>query len=433
MRWRNSLMSLAVASVLVLAGKAQAIDPIRNPGSPGLTNPQSTSPLYPPGTGSPSGTFGNAPGSFGNPTGTFGSPFDPFAPTLPAGTTIPGGSSVAPRVAPNPQPQPGPNADPPKWRLGVFSMDTDTGVRVVKIVQGSPAAAAGLEVDDNIVAVSGLQVGYIDGRRSEMGTVFNEKADANGYVLMLVQDHRSKGLINLPVQLDSRFERIQGTVSYRDGSRLPRTAQVSLELRERIRQGGPVVPLVSKTIDNIQQVPIPFALDFDPSLIDPRRQYEVHAAIYDEGRPIYTTRTPYRVITEGYPRTVDLTVYSTGSQYTSPTGYASSREEEIEKLYTLFNQYLDREPRRNEEAVYTSQLDRGGQLLDMQAELLGSNEFYTLSNRDKTQYVTRLFQVVLGRQPRQDELNGWIARLDQNNGLRRDMAREFLMAVSDQN
>ncbi len=424
MSWRKplALLSLGTVSTLLLIGEANAIDPIKAPGSINPTTTRPADQLYPPGAG--------------NPMGTFGSPFDPFAPTQPSFGTSPLSPStpgVAPRLAPPPaSSQPDPNAEPPRWRLGVFSMDTETGVRVVKVVQASPAAHAGLEADDTIIAVSGNQVGYIDGQRAEMGSVFNQRADADGYVVMLVQDHRSKSLVNLPVQLDARFERIQGTITYRDQARLPRNAHVSIELRERFRQGGPVVPIVTRTIENIQEVPIPFTLDYDPSIVDPRRQYEVHAAIYDGGHPIYTTRTPYRVITEGYPRTADLTVYSVASQY-NVNGYASSREEEIDQLYKWFNEYLQRDPRRAEESVYTSQLDRGGQLLDMQAELLGGNEFYTQCNRDKTEYINRLFQVVLGRQPTRQELSGWMGRLDQSQGLRRDLAREFLMAVSEQN
>jgi uncharacterized lipoprotein YbaY len=414
---RNATLLAAVAMIGIPS--AWAVDPGRAPRNtePIIPNPQD-----------PYGTFPN-------------SPFDPFAPnpalgsTFPPGTTLPPGSNpsdqyrVQPNVAPTQPTQP---SEPSRWRLGVFSIDTGTGVQIVRLADGpSPARDAGLEQDDTIVTVAGHQVGYVGNVRHELGAEFNAHADDDGYVMLLVHDNRSGNLINLPVRLESRLQRIQGTIGLQAGQRLPQDAQANIALHEIVRQGV-VVPLVTKTVTDLRYIPVQFSLDVDPSLIDPRRKYVIHADITSGNRTLYTTRNEYRVLGDGYPRTVDMRLYPTSSGGSQYNGYADNREQQLDQIAAWFREYLNRDLRQNERQVWQSSIDRGVTLDEVQAELLAHNEFYTQANRDDERYIENMYLAVLGRRPQQAEVDAWVRRLEAKNGLRREIAREFLAQVSKQ-
>lgn len=359
--------------------------------------------------------------------------FDPFAPG--SGTTFPG--TPAPsganelRVTPQVAPQPDRPSEPSRWKLGIFSTNTGVGVQIVDKSAGSPADAAGLEKDDVIVTVSGYQVGYVQSDLRDLGQAFNEHADTDGYVELLVHDNRTGNLVTLPVNLDSRFERIQGTIGFQVGNRLPNGATAHIALHEVIRQNRQdiVIPLVTSSVSDLRQSPVPFTLDVDPSLITQGRQYVVHADITSGEHTLYTTRNPYRVLTDGYPRTVDLRLYPTVSH---GGGQYDDREEQLDQVVQWFHEYLHRDPRFNERAVWQSHIDRGGSLEEVQADLLAGNEFYTQSDRDNRRYIENLYVAVLERRPQKAEVDAWIRQLERRGGLRREIAREFLAQVSKQ-
>ncbi len=408
-----------VALIVTLCTTARAVDPVKHPSDRDSIVPQPYDPLL------PSSNAGR-PGSSGT--------FDPFAPAGGFGSNV-APNSVQPLISRddprlNPQLQPDPDTTTPRWRIGLYSLDTGTGVQIVRVSPGSPADLAGLEPDDMIVAVAGYQVGLIENSRRELGQVFNDYAGPDGHVNLLVQDHRSNGLTNLHVHLESRLQTIEGTVTFRDQVRMPSNAQVKIELYETIRQGVSY-PIVSKTISDWQRQPIPFTLEYDPSLIDSRRQYNVHATIVADNRTYYQTRNPYPVITEGYPRVVDIRMYSTNSS--DGGGFANNRDEQLEQIVEWIREYMNRDIRPGERQVYTSSVDRGESLDEIRAQLLGRPEFYNRSGHDDEAYIRNLYEVVLNRRPTQTEVNAWLRQLDAQNGIRTNLAREFLAAVSKQN
>ncbi|MGE0376193.1 MAG: YbaY family lipoprotein [Planctomycetaceae bacterium] len=418
---RNALRCAAMAALVVtLSTEARAVDPGKHLSDRDAIVPSSSNPLLP----------ASGSGGLGTP-GTF----DPFDPTGFGATLAPGAQDqlrLNPQYDPllNPQLNPSPTPQTPRWRLGVYSVDTGTGVQVVRVTSGSPAHAAGIEPDDMIVAVAGYQVGLIENTRREMGQAFNDYAGQDGHVNLLVHDRRTRNLTNVHVHLESRLQRLEGTVTFREEFQLPRGAQVRIDLYETVRQGVSY-PIVSKTITDWRNQPIPFVLDFDPSLIDPRREYAVHATVVADNRTYYQTRNPYRVITAGYPRVVDLRLYSTSSGYEG--GFADNRDQQVEQIVQWFREYLNRDIRASERQVYTSDIDRGKSLDEIRAQLLGTPDFYVRSGNDDEAYVRRLYEVVLNRQPTQQEVTAWLRQLESRNGIRTDVAREFLSAVSKQN
>ena len=103
----------------------------------------------------------------------------------------------SPYLVPPPNPRRG-----DRWRLGVYTEDTPTGVIVTSVIRDTPAWDAGLEEGDTIVTVNGYQVGYIDRRLYPLGEELQRRAGRNGRVTLLVQNRRNGRLVNVDVQLE---------------------------------------------------------------------------------------------------------------------------------------------------------------------------------------------------------------------------------------
>lgn len=318
-----------------------------------------------------------------------------------------------------------------KWRLGIYPEDTDTGVRITQVVRGSAAERAGLEVNDRIVAVHGYQVGYVNGSLYDCGQEFERHADSQGWVRVLVQNNRNGQLTNLPIQLDPRHQGITGTVTYRDRSALPRDAILNIELREILSYNNTRPITLTRQSYTAARQPIEFNLDYDPTQIDSRRSYVLHANITSGGRQIYAMRQDAPVFGNNPSQNVQLLVESTATTFPSGGGQPYQNGG-IDQIANWFREYLRREPRDQEMYVWQQHLARGGSLTDAQLQILSTPEFYYQSNADDTEYVRRMFQLVTNRQPSQQEISQWLNRLQYHNRYRPEMAREFLAMAKGQ-
>ncbi|MEZ6057505.1 MAG: YbaY family lipoprotein [Planctomycetaceae bacterium] len=349
--------------------------------------------------------------------------------TYPPAVTYPNGTTNSLKVSPSYVPPgtiPTPK-QPARWRLGVYSKDTEIGVRIAQVVPNSAAARAGLEANDLIVNVAGFQVGYVSGELFDCGQEFERNADADGWVKLLVQNGRDGQLVNLPVKLDSRFQQITGSITYQERYALPRDAVATVELREILRAGAPPTTLSRKVINQITQIPINFAVDFDPSQIDRNRQYVLSASITSSGRTLFSSREMVTCINDG--RTTNVPVLVQSTTITQPGSNYVSIDDQLAQLTMFYRQYLHREPRALELATYRRHFERGGSLYEAQSDLLATNEFYNQSDADDATYITRLHELVLNKQPSKEELDYWMGRMKANQRLRPELAREFLVAV----
>ncbi len=318
-----------------------------------------------------------------------------------------------------------------KWRLGVYPEDTDTGVRISEVVRGSAAERAGLERNDRILAVHGYQVGYVNGTLYDCGQEFERHADSQGWVRILVQNNRDGKLLNMPLQLDPRHQGITGTVAYRDRSALPRDAVLNVELREVLSYGNSRPVTLTRQSYAAARQPITFSLDYDPTQIDPRRNYVLYANITSGGRQLYSLRQDTPVFGNNQSQNVQLLVESTAT--TLPGGGQQPYQGgQISQIGTWFREYLRREMRSQEQYTWQAHLDRGGSLTEAQLQILSTPEFYYQSNADDAEYVRRMFQLVTNRQPSQQEISQWLSRLQYHNRLRPEMAREFLAMAKGQ-
>ena len=97
---------------------------------------------------------------------------------------------------------------------------------------------------------------------------------------------------------------VTGTVTYRERIALPPNALVRVSLQDISRADAPAIVLGEQlTVSRSRQVPIPFALGYDPDAIKPRLSYAVSARITVEGQVRFASTTATLVITRGTPRT----------------------------------------------------------------------------------------------------------------------------------
>lgn len=100
---------------------------------------------------------------------------------------------------------------------------------------------------------------------------------------------------------------VTGHVTYRERVALPSDAEVRVVLLDASRQDAAATPVADTTIPPAgRQVPLPFALRYDPKRIDPRHDYAIRATITSGGQLAFTTTAVVKVITRDHPTMVDL-------------------------------------------------------------------------------------------------------------------------------
>lgn len=450
---RISLAATMLAGYFAIGpvNHANAVDTSR---SNTTVNPQSSvpqnnlyNPMQLPGQG---GYYGTSPANdpFLNPALSNPQLNYPVGPLYPSTTPVnpqptvpnPGNYPTAPdpsrnRILPT---QPGytPTTDPSqlkKWRLGVYSKDTDTGVRIYDVVNGGAAYRAGLEINDQIVAVSGYQVGYVNGQLFDCATEFDRSADKNGWVTLLVQDSRNGQLKNIPVQLDSRLSTLNGSIALQNRQNLPANAIVNVELKEIIGNNNNPVTFASTQVDKISQYPIPFSLDYDPAHVASNGRYAVYASVLVNGREVYRTSQLQPVAAQqGGIRTVALQldqVQPATGPYPRAPQTQIGEEAQIAQIVKWFNDYIGRNPSDRELVAYLSAIRQGQTMAQIQLSLLANENFFNRCDADKRVYIERLHQMLIGRNPTGDELNYWVGRYDAQGGIRRNVAQEFQGAL----
>ncbi len=104
------------------------------------------------------------------------------------------------------------------------------------------------------------------------------------------------------------FATLSGTVTYPQRIALTPEAVVQVELRDVSRQDVEA-PLVAKQlIEKPGQVPIPFSIPYDPSLIQPGHLYAISARITDRGQLQFVTDTRVPVLAAGAPTPIEIVV-----------------------------------------------------------------------------------------------------------------------------
>jgi putative lipoprotein len=102
---------------------------------------------------------------------------------------------------------------------------------------------------------------------------------------------------------------VTGTVTYRQRIALSPNAVIEVKLLDVSRADAPAVTIAEQTIMPAgHQVPIAFALGYDPGRINERSRYVIQARILESGQVRFVTTQVYPVITSGNPKTVNVIV-----------------------------------------------------------------------------------------------------------------------------
>jgi putative lipoprotein len=99
-----------------------------------------------------------------------------------------------------------------------------------------------------------------------------------------------------------------GTVTYLPRIALTPQAVVQVELRDVSSQDTEAPLIAKQVIQRPGQVPIAFALEYDPSAILPGHLYAISARISDRGQLQFVTDTPIPVLGSGATGTVEILV-----------------------------------------------------------------------------------------------------------------------------
>jgi len=100
---------------------------------------------------------------------------------------------------------------------------------------------------------------------------------------------------------------VTGHATYLERVALPADAELRVQLFEVSRQDAAATPVADTTFRTEgRQVPLPFAVRYDPKRINPRHDYAVRATITSGGRLAFTTTDVIRVITRDHPTRVGL-------------------------------------------------------------------------------------------------------------------------------
>jgi putative lipoprotein len=174
-----------------------------------------------------------------------------------------------------------------------------------------------VELGDTYAKISYADRSYLlkqtvsaDGNRYSDGNVvwwgkgnggFLQEDSPDGSGKMIVKDCK------LDQPLNAETGTVTGTVTYLQRMALPPTAVILVQLQDVSLADAPAKLIAEQTYNLGQrQVPVPFALNFDPAKIDPKHTYSVSAKITVDGKLYFISEKPHPVLTDGKPSQVEI-------------------------------------------------------------------------------------------------------------------------------
>jgi putative lipoprotein len=99
---------------------------------------------------------------------------------------------------------------------------------------------------------------------------------------------------------------VTGTITYTAEQSIPADAQLTIEVSDVSMADGPSYVIASQTVMPVGASPIPFAIEYDPALIDQSRMYSVYARIMVGEKLLFINDVHYGVITGGNDKPVEM-------------------------------------------------------------------------------------------------------------------------------
>ncbi len=115
---------------------------------------------------------------------------------------------------------------------------------------------------------------------------------------------------------------VRGTISTQNQAELPAGSIVNVQLQDTSRADALAIVLGEQVIENPEQFPISFEIEYDTAQIDERNVYSVRVRIEVQGKLIFINTTSHYVITRGFPTELEIIVddVATGSPPISAAG-----------------------------------------------------------------------------------------------------------------
>jgi uncharacterized lipoprotein YbaY len=308
-----------------------------------------------------------------------------------------------------------------RYVLGINVRNWPAGVEVVTVQPGSVAQRSGIEPGDVIVTVGGFQVGYVGDRLHDLGDEIARRIDGYGRVMLLVRNHRTGGLVSVPVQFGAAGSRaVVGRLSVQPPVALPPTAVVTVRVLDVTHaQWSDVAVAQGQAV--AAAFPLPYRLDL-PALY-PQHRYAVDARIEDRGLVLARTAAPTMLAAIDRDQQVDLVLAAGG---VGPVGGAGSGLLPADQIQQWIQLYLGRPPRPFEIDVWLATLQRGRSLVDVQAGILSSSELFERAGRSRDIYVAEVFRLLFGGPPNAAQLADLRSRYDRAFGVRLRFIEDLL-------
>lgn len=308
-----------------------------------------------------------------------------------------------------------------RYVLGINVRNLPSGVEVVGVQPGSVAQRSGIEPGDVIVTVGGAQVGYVGDRLIDLGDEIARRIDGYGRVMLLVRNHRSGGLVSVPVQFGAAGSRaVVGRLLLQSALAVPPTAVVVVRAIDVTHAQWSDVAVAQGQAAAVA-FPLPYRLDLP--VLYPQHRYAVDARIEDRGLLLARTATPTMLAAIDRDQQADL-VLTTGGL--TPVGGAGSGLLPAQQIQQWIQLYLGRPPRPFEIDVWLATLHRGRSMVDVQAGILSSSELFERAGRSRDIYVTEVFRLLYGTQPNAAQIADLRSRYDRAFGVRLRFVEDLL-------
>lgn len=316
-----------------------------------------------------------------------------------------------------------------QWSLGVRGDSTETGFLISQVTPGSSAERARLQRGDTIITVEGFQVGQVAGRLYDLNQEINRRADTTGIVSIVLQDGQTGRLAAVRIQLDGHTSQITGVVL--SPQVLPPDAVVTVQI-ENLTRPNWAVRNGQQVLSGANLRNVSFRIPYDPTYISTQDAYQVRAMVSSGGRDIMYTQ-PVRVLTQGAPSDVQLRLegyVAAASGISSPGGYMSAGyvnyNELDQRVVEIYREYLGRAPTMGELAASRVLGTNATNTLEkLPLKLMASQEYFDLARNDNDFWLANVFGVIVGRQPRTDEIAQWRLRFAELRFSRTELLRQL--------
>lgn len=320
---------------------------------------------------------------------------------------------------------PGSGWRPPSYTLGVNVRNTDRGVVVTNVLQGSAAQRAGIERNDVIIAVGGYQVGYVGRQLYDLGDEINARVGADGRVILLIQDTRTKELRNLQVDMQSARQVVRGTARWGTDVPLSRDAMLVVRIIDVTNPTWRDTIVVEEIIRGVSRGSAEYQIAYSPNALQPNHRYAISAHLRDGNTVPFELTTPRNINLAAANQRIDFTL----DRARNPGGSGPIRFPTAE-IVDLYQSLLGRPPTGREITLWQAEFARGATLQDVRRQILSGSEYYERYNNNDDRYLRELYGATTGRTPDAAELERLKQQLRNTGGLRTELVRELLNRIN---